>query len=434
MNGQIPTLTIVLPAYNEEDAIGETIARCLGSRDLLRDECGLGMIEVIVVSDGSTDRTAEIAGGYTEASLVILERNRGYGAAIKEGFRRGTGSIVGFMDADGTCDPRDFVGLCRSILQEDTDLALGSRLGPGSRMPALRKWGNRAFALLLGTLCSRNVTDTASGIRVIRRDALRRLGPLPDGMHFTPAMSARALLSGLRVVEIPIRYRERVGSSKLSALTDGARFVGAILEGVLCYRPERLFIMGFSSCSLLLSLLALYPVEFYWRHRFLENWMIYRFVACSLLGAAGALLLCAAALCHRMDALGPRHRDGDTFLAPLAAKLFEGRGLALLLGVTLSTSLAVLWPGVVEYVWTHHTSLHWSRLLAGGFGLLLSFQACVTAVLLKVVAIWRAQLVSDDWASDEVANPEGRRDRGSVLVEDAGVSSLRHSYWPRGSP
>ena len=112
-------------------------------------------------------------------------------------------------------------------------------------MPRIRKLGNRIYALILGMLCGRRVTDTASGMRVIRREAINELYPLPDRMHFTPSMSARALLSGMRVVEVPMHYEERIGTSKLSVLGDGVRFLKTILEGVLCYRPERLFLMGF---------------------------------------------------------------------------------------------------------------------------------------------------------------------------------------------
>ena len=131
------------------------------------------------------------------------------------------------------------------------------------------------------------------------------LYPLPDRLHFTPAMSARALLNGLRIVEIPMRYEERVGTSKLSVLADGFRFLNAIFEGVLCYRPERLFMMVFWLFLLVGVLMALYPVEFYCTHRRVEEWMIYRFIACFLLGSMGFFLLCAAALANRMVVPGP---------------------------------------------------------------------------------------------------------------------------------
>ncbi len=104
-------------------------------------------------------------------------------------------------------------------------------------------------------------------------------------------MSARALLNGMRVVEIPMKYEERIGTSKLSVLGDGVRFLQTIIEGVLCYRPERIFLMVFTVFLLLSLLMAMHPMEYYAHQRRIEEWMIYRFVACFLLGSSGFLLV-----------------------------------------------------------------------------------------------------------------------------------------------
>ena len=301
-----PVLTIVIPALDEEEAIGSTIERCLAAREEIQRVAGLEAVEIIVVSDGSTDRTPEIARSFSEVGVIEFERNRGYGAAIKAGFAAGTGTLVGFLDADGTCDPRQFAEMCRRLQTDRADIVLGSRLGPGSKMPRTRRFGNRIFALLLGFLCGRRVTDTASGMRVIDRHVLDTLYPLPDGLHFTPSMSARALLNDLRVIEIPMPYEERIGESKLRAAQDGVRFLRTIVEGVLCYQPERPFLIGFAVCLVAGLCLAAYPVEFYITNGRVEEWMIYRFLVCLLLGTVGHQLLAAAAIAGRMATLGPR--------------------------------------------------------------------------------------------------------------------------------
>jgi hypothetical protein len=167
---------------------------------------------------------------------------------------------------------------------------------------------------------------------------------------------------------------------------------------VLCYRPERLFFMGVTACVVLIGLMAAYPTEYYLEHRSLLDWMVYRFVACSLLGSVGFLLLCAAVLSHRMATLGPRRRGGDTFWAPLVARLFSGRPLVAFLVLVVAASVAFLWPGIVEYVTTRHVHLHWSRLLAGSFGFLLAFQAAITGVLLQVITIWQQKRAFDQEA------------------------------------
>ena len=117
------SLTIVIPALNEENAIGDTIFRCLAAQDSIMDAAGLFQVEIVVVSDGSTDRTAEIAKTFEDVKVVIFKKHRGYGAAIKEGWRQGSGDLLGFLDADGTCDPIYFGEMCRVAIQESADNA-----------------------------------------------------------------------------------------------------------------------------------------------------------------------------------------------------------------------------------------------------------------------------------------------------------------------
>ncbi|QDT96645.1 glycosyltransferase family 2 protein [Gimesia aquarii] len=387
-------LTIVIPALNEEDAIGSTISRSLEAREEICQAADLDGVEIIVVSDGSTDKTAEIAQSFDDVQVIVFDDNQGYGAAIKEGWRRGRGDLVGFLDADGTCDPRFFANLCKTAQDENADITLGSRLGADSQMPAIRKAGNRMFAFLLGLLCGRKVTDTASGMRVVRRSALKHLYPLPDGLHFTPAMSARALMNDLRIIEIPMKYEERIGESKLSALWDGFRFLRAIGEGVLCYRPEKIFLTGFSICMLFILVLAAYPTEFYFQNQRLEEWMIYRFVVCQFIGSLGITLLLASALANRMALLSSRRDESIGFWSSVVASLFTGKSLFVMVTLFSGLSIGFLWPGIVEFATSGKITLHWSRLIAGAFTLFTVMQALIFFVLMKVVAIWSIEQLS----------------------------------------
>ena len=352
---------------------------------------GLDLVEIFVVSDGSSDRTAEIARetakGFSDVHVIVFEKNRGYGAAIKEGWRRGKGDLLAFLDADGTCDPAFFAPMCRAATSERADVVLGSRMGPDSRMPGIRRLGNQIYALLLGFLCGRHVTDTASGMRVVQRSALRHLLPLPDGLHFTPAMSARALLNDLRVIELPMSYEERVGTSKLSVVRDGVRFFLAIFSGVLCYRPEKIFLTGIGACVLTALLLAAYPIEFYVKNDRVEEWMIYRFVACFLLGSFALTLLLATALTNQMAFLGSRRAEAESFWSSLCSGILRrGYLVGVLVASLVGAATFLLWPGMVELVSTGRVTLHWSRLLIGAFALFSagararlrgSFQGCL---------------------------------------------------------
>jgi len=381
------SLTIVIPAYNEEEAIGSTVERTLSCRAEVMERGGVSAVQIIVVDDGSTDATLQIASSYDEIEVVSFGANRGYGAAIKEGFRRGNGDLLGFLDADGTCDPRFFGDLCAAFSRGDADIALGSRLTPESRMPRVRRLGNRVFALMLGILANRKVTDAASGMRVVRRDALNRLGRLPDGLHYTPAMSARAVLSGLRVVEIPMPYEERSGESKLSVWRDGVRFARAIIDGVLFFRPARLFLIAAAMALAISGIISLSPIEYYVRNRSVQEWMIYRFIVAFLFGSIGFLCLSAAAIATRMTDLRLRSPD-RTFWEAGIARLFESTLLAagaIALGVS---AVALLWPGVVEYLSTGQLTMHWSRVIVAAFALLLAVQGLITRVLLRIINIW----------------------------------------------
>lgn len=233
------TLSVVIPAYNEEDGIVAIAARVLATRDALH-EAGITNLELLVVDDGSRDRTADVAATIEGVRLIRHAQNKGYGAALKTGFSQARGELVGFLDADGTYPPEHFPALCRHALS-GSDLVVGSRMaGAESQMPRTRRIGNFFFATLLSLLSHQRVTDSASGMRVFRRELLGRLYPLPDGLNLTPVMSTRALHEGIKITEVPIPYSERVGRSKLSVVHDGSLFLRSMVWTVLAYNPVRI--------------------------------------------------------------------------------------------------------------------------------------------------------------------------------------------------
>ncbi len=233
------TLSVVIPAYNEEKGIEEISRRVLGVEDALR-QVGVDHLELIVVDDGSQDRTAEIAGAIDGVRLIKHAKNRGYGGALKTGFSQASGELIGFLDADGTYPPEYFPQLCVKALN-GSDLVIGSRMaGAESHMPLTRRVGNLFFATLLTIVGRQHVTDSASGMRVFKREVLERIYPLPDGLNLTPVMSTRAIHEGMRMEEVPIPYSERVGRSKLSVVRDGRIFLQSMIWTVLTYNPVRI--------------------------------------------------------------------------------------------------------------------------------------------------------------------------------------------------
>jgi len=249
---RLTTLSVVIPAFNEERAIPGILQRVLSLRSPLA-QFGISGPEVIVVDDGSQDRTAEIVRSFQGVSVIRHPENRGYGAALKTGLAKANGELVAFLDADGTYPPERFPQLCREALA-GADLVIGSRMsGDESDMPLVRRIGNVLFTGLVNLMGNRRVRDCASGMRVVRREALPRLYPLPDGLNFTPIMSLRAIHEGLTLVEVPIPYRERVGQSKLRVVRDGLRYAQSIVWTALSYNPVRA-LGALGLCGVILAL------------------------------------------------------------------------------------------------------------------------------------------------------------------------------------
>ena len=385
--------SMVIPALNEEEAIADTLAQAIAARDDIIAS-GADEVEIILVSDGSTDRTVEIARGFEpEVRIEVFEKNRGYGAAIKHGFDVATGDLLAFMDADGTCDPRQFAPQVRHLVQERADICCGSRMGPDSEMPLVRRIGNHLFRAIVNRLSDHRLTDVASGMRVLRRSCLDALYPMPDGLHFTPAMSCRAALDpALKIVEVPMPYSERVGRSKLSVIRDGLRFLRVIGEIGLTYRPLRF--LGVP--GVLLCLLAIvYGIGFvvnYLHVGYVNDWLIYRLAGITAFAAAGLSLLLTGVLAERMVALlngRERYHGGPTRLLQRVTR----PSVALIsAAVLLFCGLYANRHTLVQYVSTGHVYVHWSVVLFGLFAVVIAFNLISFAALDFLVSLFPEQM------------------------------------------
>ena len=394
-------LLIAIPALNEEGSIQSIIRRSLAARAYITAKSPVTEVAITVVSDGSTDRTVEYASQFPEINLIVFEKNRGYGAAIKEAWRKSDADLLSFLDADGTCDPNFFADLCNTLVREDADVVLGCRLNAQSKMPLIRRIGNMIFASILTVFSSKRVRDTASGMRVVRRESLPKLMPLPDGLQFTPAMSARALLSGeLKITEIQMPYQERTGRSKLSVGKDGLRFLKVILEGAFLYRPARPLALAGGVCLAAACALMMMPTGYYLTHHAVTEWMIYRFVVSHLVGISAALLLSASYLTDRIVQIALSNessRDEEN----MASRFFNS-GLFWLVPLALTAiGVALVVPSFLQLVRTGATYEHWSRFIA------MSFFCSVALILVVTRAIdYVLQLVADRLAYLHAETPD----------------------------
>ena len=141
--------------------------------------------------------------------------------------------------------------------------------------------------------------------------------------------------------------------------------------------------------------LAVTPVEYYATHGKILDWMIYRIMICGLVGMTGFHLLVGAAFAHRMSTFGPRRPGGEFFWPSVLTRFFEGRALWAFVAVFAAVSLAMLWPGLAQYVTTGELTeegMPWSRFTTGVFGLMLASQAAISGVLMRVLRLWKDQL------------------------------------------
>jgi hypothetical protein len=400
-------LLIAIPALDEEKSITGIVERSLAARQEIIERTGITAVDVTVVSDGSTDRTVERAGAFgNQIKLIVFERNRGYGAAIKEAWRRSDADLLGCLDADGTCDPAFFTELCRRALEEDADLVLGCRLNPDSRMPPVRRLGNATFALLLTVFARRRVRDAATGMRVVRRASLPRLLPLPDGMHFTPAMSARAILAeDLKIIEVDMPYRDRQGASKLQVIRDGLRFLRVIVDAALLYRPSRpLFLVGLVCAGFAAALMAR-PTLYYLNHRALQEWMIYRFVVSSLALTSACLLLSSAYVAKKTVALVIPSRSGARRPTDPLPAFFGSTWFWTVPVLLFGVGVVLVIPSLLELVHTGATFEHWSRFIA-----MSTLLSCALILVVTRVVDYALGLIAAELAFLRGENQDSARD------------------------
>ena len=230
-------LSVVIPAFNEERGIGATLDEL---KAVLKSMAGSS--EIILVDDGSSDRTAAIALA-KGVKVISHSTNRGYGAALAAGFSAAKGRVLACLDADGTYPPSELPKLYAALRKSGAEMVVGSRMaGKNEGMPLLRKFGNRILSNFASFMLGVRVSDLSSGMRVLPKETLQKLLPLSHELDFTVNMTLEAASQKMLVVEVPIDYRHRAGESKLSASRHGLMFLKSIIRVVRDYEPLRLFL------------------------------------------------------------------------------------------------------------------------------------------------------------------------------------------------
>ncbi len=224
-------ISIILPARNEADAVGQTVARL---RALLPEA------ELILVDDGSTDETAQRAEA-AGARVLRHPYSMGNGAAIKTGARAARGEVLVFMDADGQHDPADIPRLLAQ-LDQGYDMAVGAR-DATSQASLGRGLANTFYNRLASWMTGHPVLDLTSGFRAVRAAEFREfLHLLPNGFSYPTTITMAFFRSAYPVAYVPITAHPRIGKSHIRPLRDGVRFLLIIFRIATLYSPLKLFV------------------------------------------------------------------------------------------------------------------------------------------------------------------------------------------------
>ncbi len=384
-------LSIIIPAYNEEQSIASIIERTLAARSVITAKTPITSVEVIIVNDGSKDKTPDIAKGYKDITLITYQKNKGYGAAIKLGFAQAHGDLLGFLDADGTCDPLFFVTLINSLLKKNADIAIGSRLGPESKMPKIRRIGNKIYAVIINFLANVTITDSASGMRIIKQSTLHKLYPLPDGLHFTPAMSCKALMNHeLKIIEEPMSYQEREGRSKLNIINDGIRFLKTIAEVALYYKPLKVFFTSGMVLIVISFLYSLYPIFFYLKHHRIEEWFIYRLISILVFSLVGLNFIVFGLFADKFVAIINNQESAiDRINNKLFCWILEPWNI-FKIGLFISfLGIALNIKTIHQYITLGHIYVHWVYVLTGAVLILSGMVVFTFGFLHKILDMYK---------------------------------------------
>ena len=229
-------ISVVIPAYNEEKGIGQTIKEI---KEVLKKV--KSKTDILVVNDGSTDNTANILAKIDNIRVIEHETNRGYGASLKTAIRNTDSDYIMIIDADGTYPIKSIPKLIE--LSSSYDMVVGARSGKTVKIPFFRKPAKWIISRFAEYLTMTKIPDLNSGLRIFKRDvALKFMSFFPDGFSFTTTLTMSCLTNDYRVKYITIDYFERKGTSTIHPIKDFVGFINLIFRLTIYFRPLNVFI------------------------------------------------------------------------------------------------------------------------------------------------------------------------------------------------
>lgn len=235
MDNQVSRLSVVMPCFNELEAIPAIIPRTLKELERLEKQRKIQDFELIIVDDNSTDGSLEKLQAFSGIRVIKSEgEGRGYGKALKSGFKAAQGDWIGFLDIDNTYRPEDLSLFVEAIRTGPCDFFMGQRGMNEKGMSFTRGFGNAFYVFLARFFYGSPLSDVCSGYRFFHRRHLQQITHIREqGLDFSIQLTLEMLTNKIPIHAIPIQYDERIGKSKLSIVSDGWSFLKVLLTSKL---------------------------------------------------------------------------------------------------------------------------------------------------------------------------------------------------------
>ena len=251
-------ISLILPAFNEQEQISDTIA--VAAKIL--QSANIEPYEIIVVDDGSTDATAAHAKA-ADVRVVSHLQNLGYGRSLKDGIMAAQYDTIIISDADGTYPLQEIPALLERY-RRGFDMVVGARYGKHYHESALKSPMRKLLQFLVEFTAGRSIPDINSGLRIFSRKAIiPYFKHLCDTFSFTTSATLAYMMTGRTVEYVPIAYAVRVGESKVRLFRDSMRTLQYIVEAIIYYNPLKIFIICSVACLLLAVVIAVFAIAFH---------------------------------------------------------------------------------------------------------------------------------------------------------------------------
>jgi len=225
-------LTVVIPAFNEDAGIKNTIEELVPYAEK-------NNWEILIINDGSSDNTGRILSGIPGVKVIDHPYNKGYGASLKTGIKNAKSELVAFFDADGQHDPKDLENLEANL--GNYDMVVGAREGE-SHQDLIRKPGKWLLKKVANFLTGRKIPDLNSGLRVVGKDIIMKfLHLFPEGFSFSTTSTIAFMNLGFNIGYFPIKARKRAGKSSVNQIKDGSNTILLIIRLVVLFNPIKVF-------------------------------------------------------------------------------------------------------------------------------------------------------------------------------------------------